>query len=222
MPNLETLALLDEPKIEPPKWLAPKMNLKQLSIENIFIEYSSPQVSSLFPELPSLYLNIAYPKENETFPTSKIHPNVQDLVLEIDFAFDNLKCNPDIEYSKMFKNILVKFPYCKNLMIRLYERCITNKLMIEIIEMLPNLNLFVLELWIDETLENSKDSDYINTVDKCCKSTGRRIAFYLVNNDFKKIVRYSLNEDIANPFKTDNQFVLKYFRCEGDLCPSFF
>ncbi|XP_053202246.1 uncharacterized protein LOC128387112 [Panonychus citri] len=207
MPNLETLSLSDEPEIEPPKWPKPKMNLKQLEILNIPVDVSTLQVLSFFPELPSLYLSFCISEDkDETFPFFGVHPNVQDLALEIYLIVRD----DDIEYINLIKSVLVKFPNCANLMIRLHSECISNESVFKIIEMLPNLNLFVLH--VEQILGDWCYPDYFNTVDTHCRSIGRRIAFYLVNDDFGEISRYSLNEDIANPFNTDNQFIHKYFR----------
>ncbi|XP_053202245.1 uncharacterized protein LOC128387111 [Panonychus citri] len=207
MPNLETLSLFEEPEIEPLKGPAPKMNLKQLSIESIDIESSTLQVLSLFPELPSLYLSFAYQGKAKAFSTSRIHPNVQDLVLEVPIeAAEVVHC------GKLINSVLANFPNCKNLMIWIRFGFTDKEMVFKIIEMLPNLNLFVLH--IDDINGTWKDLDYFDTVDKHCKSIGRRVAFYIVIDvDFHKKIRYSVNEDIASPFKTDNPFVHKYFRC---------
>ncbi|XP_053202251.1 uncharacterized protein LOC128387115 [Panonychus citri] len=221
MPNLETLTLLCEPEIEPPKWPTPKMNLKQLKIEYIDIESSPLQVLSLFPELPSLHLSFKQQGEAKAFPTSRIHPDVQDLALEIQtvlespllYAQQGLQAEEDVDCGELIKSVLANFLNCKNLMIWLENGFTENVSVFKIIEMLPNLNLFVLH--VDGILCTWKDPGYFDTVDKYCKSIGRRVAFYtVIDVDFHKKIRYSVNEDIANPFNTENQFIYKYFRRE--------
>ncbi|XP_053202252.1 uncharacterized protein LOC128387116 [Panonychus citri] len=219
MPNLETLSLSNEPKIEPPKWPTPKM--KQLKIVNLYMGSSNLKVLSLFPELPSLYLRIDMLKEVQTLPTSDIHPSVQDLVIRIDNFLNDYQYDRDFKYPHLFKSILAKFPNVKNLMIDVAYECISNQLMIEIIEILPKLNLFVQNVY--QPLDDREDPDYFNSVDRHFKTTGCRIAIYLFKNrGFGRIIRYSLNEDVANPFKTENLFIHKYFRSERHSYPSIF
>ncbi|XP_053202152.1 uncharacterized protein LOC128387041 [Panonychus citri] len=221
MPNLETLTLLCEPEIKTRHWPIPKINLKQLKILTFYMRFRTFQVLSLFPELPSLYLRIDMLKKAKTFTTSDIHPSVQDLVIRIDNFLIDYQYDRDFKYPQLFKSILAKFPNCKNLMIDVAYEFINNKLMIEIIEVLPNLNLFVQNVY--QALDDRKDPDYFNSVDRHFKTTGRRIAIYLFKNKgFGRIIRYSLNEDVAGPFKTDNQFIHKYFRCGKDSYPSIF
>ncbi|XP_053202149.1 uncharacterized protein LOC128387039 [Panonychus citri] len=219
MPNLETLTLLCEPEIEPPEWPKPKINLKQLKIRNIDIESSTLQVLSLFPELPSLHLSFEQREEAKAFPTSRIHPDVQDLALDILTIGERMRffiqpapySGEDVDCGKLLKSVLANFPNCKNLMIRIRYGFTENDSVFKIIEMLPNLNLFVLH--IDDIKDTWKDPAYFDTVDKHCKSIGRRIAFYtVIDVSFHKKIRYSVNEDIASPFNTDNQFIQKYFR----------
>ncbi|XP_053202256.1 uncharacterized protein LOC128387121 [Panonychus citri] len=195
--------------------------MKQLKIVNLYMGSSNLKVLSLFPELPSLYLRIDMLKEVQTLPTSDIHPSVQDLVIRIDNFLNDYQYDGDFKYPHLFKSILAKFPNVKNLMIDVAYECISNQLMIEIIEMLPNLNLFVQNVY--QALDDWKDPDYFNSVDRHFKTTGRRIAFYLLKNKgFGRIIRYSLNEDVANPFKTENLFIHKYFRSERHSYPSIF
>ncbi|XP_053202247.1 uncharacterized protein LOC128387113 [Panonychus citri] len=221
MPNLETLTLLYDSEIKPRCWPTPKINLKQLKILNFYMGSSTFQVLSLFPELPSLYLRIDMLKEVQTFPTSDIHPSVQDLVIRIDNFMNDYQYDRDFKYPHLFKSILTKFPNCKNLMIDVAYKYINNKMMIEIIEMLPKLNLFVQNVY--QALDDWKDPDYFNSVDRHFNSTGRRIAIFLFKNKgFGRIIEYSHNEDIANPFKTENLFIHKYFRSERHSYPSIF
>ncbi|XP_053203568.1 uncharacterized protein LOC128388207 isoform X2 [Panonychus citri] len=203
MPNLEVLKL-GKPLIEPRLWPLPKMKLKEIQFEHISPGSPVFQFLPLLPDLRSIELNIHSVKdEDEDFPDCHTHMNVQDVVLNISGRRSIIGC------YKLTKSILVKFPNCKNLNIFLRrELPITNEDLIEIIKALPNLTLFVLDLW------NWSDANTIETLDKFCKSTGRQMSFYFRIRDRIRVgsyKRYALNEDVASPLKIDNEFLQKCF-----------
>ncbi|XP_053202377.1 uncharacterized protein LOC128387218 [Panonychus citri] len=204
MPNLEVLSL-NEPIIEPRLWPLPKMKLKEIRFLDIRSSSSVFQFLPFFPHLRTIRLYIREVKgKDEGFPDSHTHQNVQDVVLKI----HKYQGSP-VESLNLIKSIMVKFPNCKNLSIDILRRVftITNGDLIEIIKVLPNLTLFVL------TVENWEDANIIETLDKFCKSAGRRINFILRSDGqtigARSYTRYVLNEDDASPLKIDYEFLQK-------------
>ncbi|XP_053202401.1 uncharacterized protein LOC128387235 [Panonychus citri] len=216
MPNLEVLHM-KEPPFEARLWSFPKnMKLKQIEFEIVSTESFAFQFLSLFPDLRSVSLDIRTVEDkDDVFEVSNAHPNIQDCALHI--GIFQYQC-PEVDPMNLIKSIMVKFPNCKNLFIRLMERLsITNEGLIETIKVLPNLTLFVLDI------KNCGDANTIDIIDKYCKSTGRRISFYLFRDDRKwnhtlgtrTYTQYALNEDVANHLEADSKFVRSEFlRCE--------
>ncbi|XP_053202365.1 uncharacterized protein LOC128387208 [Panonychus citri] len=211
MPNLEVL-ILKKPLNEPRLWCLPKMKLKEIKFQHISSGSPVFQFLPLFPDLRSIKLSILKVKnKDEGFPDSHTHLNVQDVVLKI-----HKHKGPTMGCFKHIKSILVKFPNCTNLYINL-KNCEERKLLltkehfIEMIKILPNLTLIVLNS------KNCGDANTIGTLDKFCKSTGRRINFILRGDDrandgtrVRSCTRFALNEDVASPLKIDNEFLQKY------------
>ncbi|XP_053203548.1 uncharacterized protein LOC128388197 [Panonychus citri] len=213
MPNLEVLRLRDPP-IEPRLWPLPKnMNLKRIDFEDITTNTLALQFLSRLPNLRSVSLDVqSVVDEDAVFEVSDTYPNIQDCALHV-----AMYQNSPVGSSKLIKSIMVKFPNCSNLCIHVQQgMTITNEDLIEIIKMLPNLTLFVLDVW------NWGDANTIDTIDKFCKSIGRRISFYLLRDNAKwndllrtdLYTRYALNEDVENHVKTDNKFIRSFFCCE--------
>ncbi|XP_053202320.1 uncharacterized protein LOC128387160 isoform X2 [Panonychus citri] len=204
MSNLEVLSLR-EPLIEPRLWPLPKMKLEEIRFKDITTETPVFQFLPLLPDLRSIDLGIRYVNhDNEAFRDSYTHLNVQDVALDIQFGRSSIRC------LKLIRSILIKFPNHKRLFIRLtYQFSITNEDLVQIIKNSPNLTLFVLDVM------SWGDANTIETIDKFCKSTGRRISFYLLRDDRTwnysvrtgSYTRYVLGEDCANPGTTDNKFL---------------
>ncbi|XP_053202346.1 uncharacterized protein LOC128387187 [Panonychus citri] len=217
MPNLEVLHLKDPP-IEPRLWPLPKnMNLKQIDFDIISTKTLAFEFLSRFPDLRSVSLDIrSVEDKDDVFKVSDAHQHIQDCALHIGGTYQSSPVRP----SKLIKSVMVKFPNCTNLCIHLMKKIlITNEDLIEIIKMLPNLTLFVL------VISNWGDANTIETIDKFCQSSGRRISFYLLRDDriwnsttrTGSYTRYALNEDVANHLKNDNKFIRSFFRCEKNI-----
>ncbi|XP_053203521.1 uncharacterized protein LOC128388166 isoform X2 [Panonychus citri] len=202
MPNLEVLNL-GKPLIEPRLWPLPKMKLKEIRFEDIRSSSSVFQFLPLFPDLRTIRLDILEVKD-KGFSDSYTHLNVQDVVLDI------YEQDSPVGLLNPIKSILVKFPNCTNLYSD-FLRTITKEDLIEIIKILPNLTLIVLNR------KNCGDANTIETLDKFCKSVGRRINFILYGDcrtsdprRTRSYTHFALNEDVARPLKIDNEFLQKY------------
>ncbi|XP_053202356.1 uncharacterized protein LOC128387197 [Panonychus citri] len=202
MPNLEVLSL-DKPLIEPRLWPLPKMKLKEIQLRDIRSSSSVSQFLPFFPDLRTIRLHIREVKDKGS-PDSHIHLNVQNFFLNI-----HEPQSSHVESLNLVKTVMAKLPNCTNLCILLLQGVITitNGDLIEIIKVLPNLTLFVLDV------ENWEDANIIETLDKFCKSVGRRINFILRGTAHhgtkgaRSYTRYILNEDVSSPLKIDYEFL---------------